>query len=138
MSDLRSETLKLAANLPAGDPTRRKILAALSRQAGATFRDEYGVFLSGYATQVRDSLNSVVANQGIQTILRGTNQLAWIRQDAIYEMVLTVSPSGPRKTVIQYSFDKWRTKLESRDVTNMDAMAMAKWLWKNTPAYMKS
>jgi len=33
MSDLRSKTLRIASELPKGDPTRRKLLAALERSA---------------------------------------------------------------------------------------------------------
>ena len=138
MTDLRSETLKLAANLPAGDPTRRKILAALSRQAGATFRDEYGVFLSDYATKVRDALMGMLKSDGYRVWKDGTNGLQWTPTGReMHKLYLTIGPSGG-KTVVKYSMDGWKTKMESRNVTDMDAMAMAKWLWKNTPAYMKS
>lgn len=62
MSDLRSQMIRMAADLPKGDPTRRKLLSAVRHQGGGkTARAETVPAWAFEAGLAKDALGRAVA-----------------------------------------------------------------------------
>ena len=141
MSDrLRSEMLRIASDLPAGNPTRRKLLSML-RTGGLTFRDRYQSFKTKYETEIRDALRKLVVADDLKLTRRDMtlNGFSYgLTQSNLTHIRFNVFMG--QKVVVEVRLENAQIgdkEFTSREVTDFDPEQTAAWIWKNVPAKYK-
>jgi hypothetical protein len=137
----RKSLIKLASTLPVGSGERRVILAGLKKEAGfGTYRDQLGVFISGFTTEARNLMLPMIKGDGLPVYRpRNTNGVNFGTQPVqmTFDLRGSHKPGKVTARVLITSKEFGDLDFLSRDLTDMEPKQVAAWIWKSTPARYK-